>query len=385
MPPNVTDLLLHESDDVRIRYCPGASNGILVVSFANFLSQQKKDQFGFGEKLLRDAGISAIHITCASNNWYQYSDLLRLGDLVSDIRKRYQQVVTYGSSMGGYAAILFSGQLQAVRVIAASPQYSIDPAKVPYDRTWDHIAKNVMFINDEIGGHISGQVFLIYDDKHVDGQHADRIAAEMPVQRIVTPHAGHPSVHFLHRAGILKQLTLDLIAGRYDETSGRTLIRGARTLSAGHLCHLARRGRSLDRRLRLLDRAQTLEPQRLEVYAVRGQLHNRAGNLAAAAQGFRDALAVNPRHNWAKTWLADVLSRSGEHPEAVALATDAAAASPTTADFHHTLGHCLIRHGGHLDAAIKALAEAIRLDPANARYRQSYAAATAVPINAVPA
>ena len=370
--------LVFDSDQVRIRYCPGNSDDLLVITFANFLLSQNKNQPGFGEKLLRAEGISAIHVTCSSNRWFQHGELLRLGDLVAEIRDRYRQVVTYGSSMGAYAAILFSGQVRADCVVAASPQYSIDPAKVPYDRTWDWVAKDVEFINDEIGAHTSGQVFLIYDDKHVDGQHADRIAAEVAVQRIVVPHAGHPAMHFLHRAGILKGLMLDLIRGRYDEARARSLIRGVRKLSAGHLCSLARRGRSIERRLRLLEHAQVLEPQRVEVYAVRGQIHNRTGNLPAAAQAFRDALAANPRHNWAKTWLADVLSRAGQHAEAVALTTDAVAASPATAEFHHALGQCLTRHGGRSEAALAAFEAAVRLDPGNPRYKRSCELASVV-------
>ena len=336
--------LLFESDQVRIRHCPGRSDGLLVVTFANFYQPQSKDEPGFGERLLRAEGIGAIHVTCGSNRWYQYPEMLRLGELVAGVRGRYREVATYGSSMGAYAAILFSGAVRADRVVAASPQYSIDPAKVPYDRTWDWAARDMTFINDAIGADTSGQIFVIYDDRHVDGTHAERIAAEAPVQRIVTPHSGHPAVHFLHRAGLLKGVMLDLLRGQYDEGRVRGLIRGARGLSAGHLCGLARRGRSLERRLRLLDRAQALEPARMEVYAVRGQIYSRLGRLEEAAAAFRDGLVLNPRHNWGKTWLADVLSRMGRHGEAVALAEDAMACAPEKA-FQDCLERCLGRIG----------------------------------------
>lgn len=364
--------IVFESDDIRIRYCPASSRDLLVVTFANFLLTQSKDQPGFGERLLRAEGISAIHVTCGSNRWFQNSELLQLGDLIAGIRAGYREVVTYGSSMGAYAAILFSGQVRADRVVAASPQYSIDPAKVPFDRTWNWIAKDVAFINDEIGAHASGQVFVIYDDKHVDRQHADLIAAEVPARRIVISHAGHPAVHFLHRAGILKPLMLDLIRGRYEESAVRSLVRTARRMSAGHLCSLARRGRSVERQLRLLAHAQTLEPHRVEIYAVRGQIHNRNGNLTAAAEAFRHALAVNPRHGWAKIWLADVLSRSGEHAQSIALAVEATTALPDVAEFHHCLGNCLARSIDGETAALDAFEEAVRLDPACVRYQQSH-------------
>lgn len=375
MSDNKADQVIFESDEVLIRYCPAISHDLLVVTFANFLLSQSKDQPGFGEKLFRAERISAIHVTCSSNRWFQYQELLKLGELVAGIRDRYQRVVTYGSSMGAYAAILFSGQIRADAVVAASPQYSIDPMKVPFDKTWNWVAKDVTFINDAIGASVCGQVFLVYDDKHVDGQHADRIAAEAAVHRIVTPHSGHPAVHFLHRSDILKRLMLDLIRGQYDEAEVRSLIRGARKHSAGHLCSLARGGRSLERRLCLLERAQMLEPQRVEVYAVRGQIYNKTGNLVAAAQAFRDALAVSPKHNWAKTWLADVLSRSGEHTQAIDLASEAVAAVPGNADFHHSLGECLARYPGGQTAALAAFNEAVKLDPASLRYRRSHDAA----------
>ena len=367
------DRVLLETDEVLIRYCPSKSNDLLVITFANFRHRQSKILPGFGEALFRAEGISALHISCDSNNWYQYRELLHIGDLVASLRDRYKQVVTYGSSMGAYAAILFSGQIRADRVIAASPQYSINPTKVAFDNTWDWVAKDVAFINDEIASNTAGQIILIYDDKHVDGQHADRIADDIIVQRIAVPYAGHPVLHDLQQTGVLKSLILDLIRNGYDEERVRGVLRLRRRQSAGHLCGLARRGKSIDRRLRLLERARELDPKRIEAYAIRGHIHNQLGNLAAAAQAFQEALVANPNHHWSKIWLAETLSNMGQPETAIAIAKDAVAASPLTAEFHYTLGRCLTRAGDHFaPAAMAAFEEAIRLNPTNIRYQQSY-------------
>lgn len=373
MTEHVIDRVLLETDEVRIRYCPSNSNDLLVITFANFRQRQSKALPGFGEALLRAEGISALHVSCDSNNWYQYRELLHLGDLIASLRDRYRSVVTYGSSMGAYAAILFSGQVRADRVIAASPQYSIDPAKVPFDNTWDWAAKDVVFINDRITSNTAGKIIVIYDDKHVDGQHADRIAADILIQRITVPHAGHPVLHDLQQSGVLKTFITDLIKNGYDEERVRRVLRHRRRQSAGHLCGLARCGKSTERRLHLLERAQELDPKRIEVYAMRGHIHKNLGNLAAAAQAFHEALVANSNHHWSKNWLAETLSDMGQHEAATAFAADAVTASPSTAEFHHTLGQCLTRAGNHFGpAAMAAFEEAILLNPNNSRYQQSY-------------
>ena len=46
------------------------------------------------------------------------------------------RVMTYGSSMGGYAALRFARALRADAILALSPQYSIDPAVVPWEDRW---------------------------------------------------------------------------------------------------------------------------------------------------------------------------------------------------------------------------------------------------------
>src|SRR4051794_1872432 len=128
----------YQSADLHVYgICPFAADRV-VITFGSYSVTPGFDQPGFGERFLRKNRIDAVHIVPRSNRWYQYTDM---PDALAAARARtggYPLRIAYGSSMGGYAAINFSARLDAQRVIALSPQFSIDPTKMPKDRRWRH-------------------------------------------------------------------------------------------------------------------------------------------------------------------------------------------------------------------------------------------------------
>lgn len=48
---------------------------VIVVSFQYRQTDQHLDLPGFAEGFLTDAGIDAVFVNCATNEWYQYPDL----------------------------------------------------------------------------------------------------------------------------------------------------------------------------------------------------------------------------------------------------------------------------------------------------------------------
>jgi hypothetical protein len=164
----------------------------LVISFAHRGSNPHMKS-RIGEAVAAAARCSALGFETSEQNWFPAEDMaqcIEAAELV--LQARFPTRMLFGSSQGGFAAIRFSGALQATSVLALSPQYSIDPGviddprfKAKYDPTIHsgmHIAPS----------HVRGVVTLIYDPfDPTDRAQAERIAAEIPVQKLPRPFSGH--------------------------------------------------------------------------------------------------------------------------------------------------------------------------------------------------
>lgn len=101
----------------------------LVITFDSIGGRLEKR--GFGTDFLLKNGIDTIHIAQEAKSFYQHLSFEAFGALVRPISSRYKNVFTYGSSLGGYAAIYYAGAVEA-RAIALSPRLPIDPLVHPY-------------------------------------------------------------------------------------------------------------------------------------------------------------------------------------------------------------------------------------------------------------
>jgi predicted O-linked N-acetylglucosamine transferase (SPINDLY family) len=90
--------------------------------------------------------------------------------------------------------------------------------------------------------------------------------------------------------------------------------------------------------------------------------HQKAGNLAAAANICRRILSREPRHAEALHMLGFVAHRAGKYSIAVEHITKAIAANPSVAEYHHALG-LAYRELGRLDEAITHYRRALALKP----------------------
>lgn len=94
----------------------------------------------------------------------------------------------------------------------------------------------------------------------------------------------------------------------------------------------------------------------------KGLAAHQAGRLDAAEIAYRGVLSINPCHPDALHLCALIQHEHACHEAAAALAKSAVAAAPGIANFRNTLGNSL-RLLGEVDAAIRELNEAVRLDP----------------------
>src|SRR5271165_505635 len=133
------------SDDFVARAVVGFNSQICVVTFDSYSDTRTLERAGFGEHFFEQHCIDAIHVIARSNEWYQHNEILEICRAIADITKNYERVYTYGSSMGGYAAIRLGESVHARAAVALSPQFSVDKAVVPFEHRWKGDAQRISF------------------------------------------------------------------------------------------------------------------------------------------------------------------------------------------------------------------------------------------------
>lgn len=165
-------------------------------------------RYGFGQRYFAKRGIPTIYIRCAKSRWFQNAEAL---EVAAAIRKRVgatMRLTTYGTSMGGYGALIFSGPLQAETALAIAPQFSVDPEDVPGETRWRGSARRIGgFIHDmKALVHPETRKIVIYDRMSPDRLQFDRLPIDPSWDVLNLPFASHQTLAFL-----AETRTLDLL------------------------------------------------------------------------------------------------------------------------------------------------------------------------------
>ena len=129
-----------------------------------------------------------------------------------------------------------------------------------------------------------------------------------------------------------------------------------------------------DRALAEYIAAQTYNADRPDGHGRLAEVYAARGNGEGAIAEYRKAIELDPTYVQAYANLADLYRARGVDSEAEAVLRSGIAKMPDAAALHHALGLVLVRQKRTADA-LKELAAASRLDPANARYAYVYAVA----------
>lgn len=188
----------------------------------------------FGEPFLppaiREAGGPAnfLSLQTSRNCWYLDPAL----DPVLEAARGFcagTRIVTYGSSMGAYAALNLAGALGADYALALSPLSTIfDPyataigdRRFPDDRRLLSPDRDVI----HLGGLADLRGLICFDSTHAqDAAHAARIAAATSCDLLDVRHAGHPCGIALNRIYPLRRLLADAVADQVQVAALRGLM-----------------------------------------------------------------------------------------------------------------------------------------------------------------
>ena len=302
----------------------------------------------WGQSVAEKLDLSCIGIISKADTWFPETSIDRcLAEIMPHLRGR---VIVYGSSMGGYAAIKYSDRLRADTVLAFAPQATISAEDLPgntYARYFRADLHERMLIRAE---DLGGLIYLFYDRLfRDDAAHVALLPRSGRIRVVPVDGLRHNASAIVVGSAIVGALFRHALAR--DETGIASLVRAAKRRTpetfAGLSMHFLGR-----RKHRWADaahaRAQAMEPSdaRLITFArERSVVLQAEGRLAEAADGLRASLDRVPGSEPLLIRLAEILSLTGDHDEAVATFGEAIRANGRNPAVYHGLAHAMIKAG----------------------------------------
>ena len=181
------------------------------------------------------AGVSILGLIAKRKDWYRNPDTAALiTDLAeAGLFRQFDRVTFMGASMGGFAALAFSALVPGAHVLAFSPQSTLAPALVPFERRYRYAQKKwdwttPAFLDAATSVPAAAIVTLVYDPFEAEDKlHAQRLDAPN-VRHIHTDHLGHRAIRVMKDAGGLDELIEGMALGTFDALAYAQAARGRR-------------------------------------------------------------------------------------------------------------------------------------------------------------
>ena len=340
--------ILYQTDAICVEYFAG-SRAKLALVFSPVLSGSLSGNPDEGARLLQH-GFDVLAFKINNDDWFQSLPPTLLKALANlEARRQYGEIVAYGTALGAYAALAFSGIFKPSRALLVSPQYRADAGV--------DISPDCQF-------------FIFFDNKSADSGHLAPLLGLIPeghAKVIKLPYAGQPCSACLLEAGLLAQLELMVL----DQASCEGFdFAKAKGQSVAYLFNL---GTALLSRNKLSS-ALFVTQKALAINDGIGALHFRKAQILG--QLGRDYEAIPSMHA--------ALALAPDNPELhyhlslgllhIGLLNEALQASgrvlELVVDNHGFWGYHsnLLWRNDKPEASLKAILTALELDPANANY-----------------
>ncbi|MEN0580491.1 hypothetical protein AAIG39_15990 [Phytobacter palmae] len=184
--------VIYEDQNIIVLHKKGNSDFILCT-FGDMVTLAQGDKI-YAEKAIYKMDCAAIGFMAKNANWFPQDSVIKAIKRIEDIISNNKSIISYGGSMGGYAAIKYSKLLGASRTIACCPQWSIDPkecsgVKNGYERYFTDSLSDMGIKSEDV----SGDVFILYDPHHgIDSYHFNNIKSKSEkVVGVHVPFVGH--------------------------------------------------------------------------------------------------------------------------------------------------------------------------------------------------
>lgn len=251
------------------------------TAFVTFQSASHTPGFhrqGFGDSFFSKRGIPAIHFVPSDNLWYQSEDVVEAVMLAREALRPYSRVITYGASMGGYAALNFARLLDATESIAISPQFSINPKYVPFETRYTAAQNSIRaYVFDKVAALKTSDVrsYVLFDPRNrLDNEHAQLIN-NVGGNLVGLGYSSHPITSVLPTES-LKQFLLNGVNDSIDKAVPDLVgsYRVSRKQSSAYWLFLAKQNpnASLSKRIRLVQTALSFDQQNADAHLLLANL-----------------------------------------------------------------------------------------------------------------
>ena len=197
----------------------GALDGALVVSFDNLATIDEGWPRGpWAWKRLEPMGHSVLGVQSHAKDWFRQptAPMLLRGLEERGFFRRFRRVVLVGASMGGFAALNFAPLIPEARVLAFSPQSTMNKVIAPYEARFPYAVKRsnwegMPFLDAAAAVPYVRRAVVVYDPMvPEDRAHAARLAGPN-VQMLRVPFATHEAIRVVLKTGTFPLLIDALI------------------------------------------------------------------------------------------------------------------------------------------------------------------------------
>lgn len=256
----------------------------LVVTFDHMQSRDNPaPRFPWCFDLLEARGVSHLGIMMSRrNDWFRHRDLFDYFDMLAaeGFFDQFEDVLFYGSSMGGFGACAYAAAAPGARILALIPQSTLALDLAPFELRyakgyargdWD----DPRYRDGAAGVAAASHAQIVYDPYFAEDRvHADRLQGPN-VQHLKAFFAGHKATRALQFGGILGPLLDSALDGApMAERAFYDAYRAARRTAPWHMRNLALRSYECGSKLRLRRVLDAAGVQTDEVYPRFWQLHD---------------------------------------------------------------------------------------------------------------
>ena len=196
--------------------------GRLVVTFEPDTDKKPGTELrpGWGSTILRKNKVSHICVKPAESDWYQGAELAEIFSHLRHKISEHSRVITYGASMGGFAALAYGDALGAHEVYAFDPQSTLHRPDVPWEKRFIK-ALPLDFtgpFGSAIGNFSTAEQVYSFLDWHTrdDRMHAERLRFDS-VEYINIPYMGHGAAYAASASGVMNHIVNGVMFGGLDK------------------------------------------------------------------------------------------------------------------------------------------------------------------------
>jgi pimeloyl-ACP methyl ester carboxylesterase len=212
---------------------------VLIISFDNLATIDEGWPRGpWLSWRLEPLGHSVLGVQSHAKNWFRQPDapaMLR-GLEERGFFRRFRKIVMVGASMGGFAALNFAPLIPGARVLAFSPQSTMNKVIAPFEARFPFAVRKsnwegMPFLDAAAAVPYIRKVVLLYDPfVPEDRAHAARLAGPN-VQFLQLDHCTHEAIRVVIKSEALLPLIEDLIQNDRIGPAFWRAFRGRKTVS----------------------------------------------------------------------------------------------------------------------------------------------------------